>query len=385
MRGFHRRTTVSTVKTDTAPFAPAKLPANAEGEKQIEVDAFSGLPLGTSAWIGALGVTAALAAAGFIAKLSLQQFLGIELGNWSAVDLSIFAGRWAIDTLSIILGHLLNHPIQFGVPILLYLLPTLISFSLPQRDRRGRIATRVSILFATCGLIFALTWAEMPTLSFKDWLISPLHDQLNDPDPGLLKSREADLRVTLLVSKMDGIAEQGTVCEKSGQELPDNLRPHLTSRYPAVTARNQLENLYAACVIICLTSMFTLYFHRTMEEPRLIDEGFRALRLLTSLLLLPLVASLIPYMYGKLLYPTTFPQVTVTLSDKDAPPVGKGTDDRLLVMDETDKDVSLLSTATSVPYMVKVLHRDDIKSMQRYGSKDVLNTMLLHDCDWLSQ
>jgi hypothetical protein len=29
------------------------------------------------------------------------------------------------------------------------------------------------------------------------------------------------------------------------------------------------------------------------------------------------------------------------------------------------------------------LHRDDIKSMQRYGEKDVLNTMLLQ-CNWLS-
>jgi hypothetical protein len=347
--------------------------------------------------VGALGVTAALAATGFIGKLALQQFLGIELGNWTAVDLSIFAGRWAIDTLTIILDHLLDHPILFGLPILIYLVPTLLSFSLPPKDQRGRWATRISIVLATCGLIFALTWCEMPTLSMNDWLTVPLKNQLDDPGshPGLLKGREADLRVTLLVSKMNGIANQESVCGKSGQEVPYALRSHLTTRYPARAARGYLENLYGACVVICLTALFTLYFHQTIEEPHLIDEAFRAVRLFTSLLLLPLVACLIPYMYGKLLYPTSFPVVTIAFSNVEASgkmvPADKASGSeapsndltvRMLVMDETEKDISLLSTASSIPYRVRILHRDDIKSMQRYGAQDVFNTMLIQ-CNWL--
>jgi hypothetical protein len=149
--------------------------------------------------------------------------------------------------------------------------------------------------------------------------------------------------------------------------------------------------MYAACVIICLTSLFTLNFHQIVKEPRLIDDAFRAMRLFTSLVLLPLVACLIPYMYGKLLYSTSFPNVTVTFSGdaalgKAAPtgdhPLDSIATPRILVIDETDKYISLLYPQGPIPYRVEILHRDDIRSMQRYGEKDVLNTMLIQ-CDWL--
>ena len=73
------------------------------------------LPGGMSAWIGALKLTALLAVAGFIGKLAVQQFLGIELEHWTAPDLSLFAGRWAMDTVNIIVERLILHPFLFGL------------------------------------------------------------------------------------------------------------------------------------------------------------------------------------------------------------------------------------------------------------------------------
>jgi len=366
MRSFFHRHRVASVGPHIAPGQASKSDKEPNHKEKAPGDAFSGLPQATSAWLCALGVTAGLAATGFIGKLALQQFLGIELGNWTALDLSIFAGRWAIDTLTVLLDGLLAHPILFGVPILIYLSPTFVSFSFPLKDTRGQVAARISIVLATVGLIYALTWCEMPTLSMNNWLTVELGKQLDLPDPGLLKERESDLRLTLLVSKMDGIASQGSVCNKTGQNLPQALMPHLNSQYPAQTARSYLKYLYAACVVICLTSLFTLYFHQLVEEPRLIDDAFRAMRLFTSLVLLPLVACSVDGATGK-----------AASSTDQRPPTP-----RVFVIDETDKYISLLYPEGSIPYRVEILHRDDIKSMQCYGEKDVLNTMLLQ-CNWL--
>ncbi len=370
----------------------------ADAANDARGDGFAGLPQATSAWIGALGVTAGLAAAGFIGKLALQQFLGIELGNWTALDLSIFAGRWAIDTLTIVLQGILVHPFLWGGPILLYLAPTLVSFSFPLEDTRGQIAARASIVLAAAGLCYALVWCEMPTLSLNDWLTKEVSRQLDDPGPGIMPAREADMRTTLLASKMDGVARMipsqqpgGApsldVCGLKSDQIPDRLRSHLKTGYPARAAANSLRGIYAACVIICLTSLVALFLHQVVEKPRLLDDGFRALRLSASFVLLPLVACLIPYMYGKLLYPSTFPSVTVTFNREDAakstqPGGGPASTPRLLIVDETDKDISLLNTQVNLPYEVEIIDRSEIKSIVRYDKEDVLNKILMQ-CNWL--
>jgi hypothetical protein len=413
-----RRVPHSGTPASHAPDQPAK-PDGAGS------DGFAGLPQATTAWIGALGITAGLAAAGFIGKLSLQQFLGIELGNWTALDLSIFAGRWAIDTLTIVLQGTLAHPFLWGGPILLYLAPTLLSFTFPLDDRRGQIAARLSIVFAALGLCYALVWCEVPTLSLKNWLTSEIGDQFVTPLPNKAATRVDDIRTTLLVSKMDGVVQVPdpllplsvkslTVCGLVGDRIPDNLRQHLKGPSPIHAAKETLEGIYAACVIICLTSLVALYLHQVVEKPTLLDDGFRLLRISASYVLLPLVAALIPYMYGKLIYPSTFPSVTVTLkgddakdsekSEKDSAGQPKGTnaaeqkgkpaaqpaakpidgDDapasnstsRMLVVDETDKDLSLLDTQKNAPYEIEIRDRSEITYIVRYGKEDVLNTIL---------
>jgi hypothetical protein len=327
---------------------------------------------GTSTWMKALQLTAVLAVAGYIGKISVQQLLGIELGNWRAEDLSIFAGGWAVDTVSRVLDGILSHPFAFGLPVLLYVaLPTLV-LSLPKSNRFLMPLTYAGIGVAAAALLVILIWFQAPTLAIKDWLTTELSQQLTSPSGGLLARREAEMKTRLLVSKMDGVAKQYTIACPFNP--PDVLRPYLKANDPAKAAGAYLDLVYASCVVICGAAWLVLYFRPPEDEPGPIDDIFRGLRLLICFVLLPLCALMIPYMYGKLIYPTTFPLVSVSFSNEDP-------HKDLLLMDETDKEITLLSTKDSVPFMVQIRRRDEITEIHRFGEEDIFNVMLLQ-CKW---
>jgi hypothetical protein len=353
-------------KQGTVPPPPASPPAAA-------LDA---LP-GASAWIGALKLTAFLAVAGFIGKLALQQFLGIELNHWTAPDLSHFAGRWAMDTISLVMDQILGYPFLFGIPVLLLLVPPLLSFYLPRTHSALRFTTYLSVGIATAGLLFVLVWCEMPTAEMNSWATQNLSVQLERPRAGLHAARVSDLKVTLLVSKMDGVAKQnGTTCPIS---VPQTLKRHLNGKDPVQSAIDYLNAMYAWSVIFCIAGWLILYLRAPVEQAARIDEIFRGIRIFACVLLLPLASCMIPYMYGKLIYPTTYPVVTLKYNS------GEVSKPRLL-MDETDTDITVLSTddvLTTDNSKVNVIHHrmDDIKSMHQYEYKDLFNE-ILRQCDW---
>ena len=326
---------------------------------------------GASAWLGALKLTAFLAVAGFIGKLALQQFLGIELSHWTAPDLSHFAGRWAMDTMNQVMEQILGHPFLFGIPVLLLLVPPLLSFYLPRTHAALRFTTYLSVGVAAAGLLFVLLWCEMPAADMNGWPTQSLSVQLDPPGSGPHRARVSDLKAILLVSKMDGVAKQyGTNCPIS---VPQTLKPHLNAKYPVQAAQDYLNGLYAWSVIFCIAGWLILYLRAPVDEAALIDEILKGIRIFACVLLLPLASLMIPYMYGKMIYPTTYPVVTLNYKNGD---VSKPR----LLMDETDTDITILSTDDS---MVTVVHHrlDDIKSIHQYGYKDLFNEILLQ-CKW---
>jgi len=170
---------------------------------------------------------------------------------------------------------------------------------------------------------------------------------------------------------MDGVAKQyGTNCPIS---VPQTLKPHLNAKYPVQAAQDYLNGLYAWSVIFCIAGWLILYLRAPVDEAALIDEIFKGIRIFACVLLLPLASLMIPYMYGKMIYPTTYPVVTLNYKNGD---VSKPR----LLMDETDTDITILSTDDS---MVTVVHHrlDDIKSIHQYGYKDLFNEILLQ-CKW---
>ncbi|HUB51650.1 MAG TPA: hypothetical protein VL986_05865 [Terracidiphilus sp.] len=331
---------------------------------------------GTSAWVKALQLTAILAAAGFIGKLALQQLLGIELGNWAALDLSIFAGRWAVETISIILDAFFVYPFVFGLPALVYLSIPFTAILLPATHRLLRPVTYIGVGMALAGLVYVLFWCEIPSLTIENWLTHNLSDQLSIPvERGVLAGRQVNLKAVLLVSKMDGLAHHGGV--SCSQPPPAVLMKHLSPKYPVNSAQTYLNLTYAVCCLICVAGWLIAYFRAPFEIPYSLDKTFRIFRLLILFVLLPLATSLIPYVYGKLIYSTKFPLVSVVFSD------GSSSQDMLL-LDENDKEISFLSTVDTdaVPVLVQVLPRDQIKSLRRYGEKDIFNDILLK-CEWI--
>jgi len=381
---------------------------SADSIKAETPEAFAMLPAGISAWVGALQLTVLLAATGFIGKVSLQQFLGIDLGNWTASDLSLFAGHWAFDTLKVVLQLLITHPFRFGWPVALYLMPLLLSYVLPARLQEWRrISTMVSVVVVLVSLTLVLARYEVPTLLMNDWLTTPLKKQLSS-DGSMLEDQKRALSARLLVSKMNNLppgsldaGSAGPTCAVGDQASA--LQAELHGADSARLASVALNEIYAYSVLFCVIAWFAVYFHAAIDGPGITNEVFRGLRLFLCLLLLPAVSCLVPYMYAKLIYQTTFSLVSVQYKDSDdgakekrstgekaakaavsassLPPPSTAATKKFLVMDETDKDISLLLvTPGETPY-IQIEGRDGIASMYRYKTQDVINNLLLSQCN----
>ena len=356
------------------PSTPADLSSHENAGQEPASDKSVLLRGGMSVWIGALKLTALLAVAGFIGKLAVQQFLGIELEHWTAPDLSLFAGRWVMDTMNIVVERLIFHPYLFGIPVLLLLLPPLLSFYLPHKHPALRFTTYSSIGIAAAGLLFVLVWCEMPTSEMNGWPIQDLNVQMTPPGPGPRAERVADLKAILLVSKMEGVAYQnGTTCHIP---IPETIKPYLKAAQPVQAAQDYLNAMYAWSVVICVAAWLIFYLRAPVEEPAFIDQILTGIRIFASLILLPLASCMIPYMYGKLIYPTTFPVVTLTYTNGET---GKA----MLLMDKSDTEVTLLLTDLNDAQGIHVVQkrREDIKSMRQYKYQDLLNVML-RQCNW---
>lgn len=129
------------------------------------------LPLpGIRAWLGALKVVSVLAGAGFIAKLAHEQMLGIQLSDWSALHLSLFAGRWVVDTLTSVLSTLASNHYLGLIWILLGLLPTLAMMFAQDFPAVLQTARITGIGLSAIALSFVIAHYEVPTFGLNNWL-----------------------------------------------------------------------------------------------------------------------------------------------------------------------------------------------------------------------
>lgn len=348
---------------------------------------------------------------GFIAKLSVQQFLGIETGSWSAEDLGLFAGRWAADTLTVTLGQLFAHPVWLGLPLLVFLLPAILLAVLPEDHRLTRRLTFLSTGMSVVGLAIVLWWCEMPAVQMNDWLTTSLQDQL--PREGASHTRVSELRLTRLVAAMDGVADTNrTTCTElpnSNKVDPPDLVRHLRGNTPATHARNSLQIMYACTVLVCIGVWLSFYLHAPADEPKLLDEIFRGLRLVVLLAMLPIVSCFVPYIYGKLIYSTSLPLATVFFTkdkgsaaadEKSAPGKAAGQpsgitskkassnganpqpeNNQFLLVDVQEKEIALIAVSDDPPALQRWPH-DRIDHIEQFGNRDAFNE-ILHHCNWL--
>jgi hypothetical protein len=352
-----------------------------------------------SAGLSTLKVTAALVLIGFVGKLAQEQFLGIPLGNWTALDMSIFAGHWAVDTLTIALDELMLDKKWFLLPLCLLLTPLAISTGSRLRTRDAWLWRYLSIGVCFYGLLTVLVWCEMPTLAINDWLTRPLSDQVRAPLPGLMHGREADLMASVFVLRMGGLAK-GKGQDECSSALPADAGPGTGGRPPQSAAdrfsllgkylrkddptgdrRDALNRLYGYSVALCGIGWLTFWLHPAPGDKGTVARTVRLAWIVVMLFLLPVTTCLLPYTYCKLLFSTSLPSAVLTMADKGTPPDGD-----LLLLDRTDSDLSLLRNVRGepVPMVVMILKRGDVKTLELGKSHDAVADSIAN-CDWVTQ
>jgi len=348
---------------------PVTCESEPQGSEKSKDDSAVPLP-GLKAWMSALQVVSLLAAIGFVAKLAHEQMLGIELTDWSALDLSLFAGRWIVDTLTILLDVLSHdHYLDLAV-IVLALLPALAMIFMQEYPRLLRAARFVGVGLSAVLLSFLIVHYEMPTIALSNWLTADLTQLANPVHGGKRGSREEVVRYTYFMSKTNVANEsdlqnirnaiiasyQGNASADSKDlaSITDSLNHQaavkfgdllLKSPITSSDAQEKLQSWYSHAFWICAVTLLTLIVFVVKGGKDLEDELLSALYYFTAFILLPVGCALLPYMYGKLIASSEFPQATVITSA----PKAEGSDSPVrddatgVLIEQSEKGYKLLT------------------------------------------
>lgn len=329
------------------------------------------IPLpGIRAWLGALRVVSVLAAVGFIAKLAHEQMLGIQITDWSVLDLSLFAGRWIVDTLTSVLNMLAQWHYLGLILILIALLPALTMMFADDSPRVLKWARVASLGLAAVALSFVIVHDEVPMFSLANWLTNDLPSLASPAHAGHLGSREKYVRYIYFLSKTNVqdvqlgqmkaaalAAEQAAASTSQAAAQPDvslldslsletaSLFPALVTEHPmtAGNAADLLGSWYSIAFLICTIALFTCYVFVLKGGHDLEDEMLATLYYMTAFVLLPVACALLPYMYGKLICSSQFPTAIVNPLTADSGAKADGESYKGILIGQAEKDYTLLS------------------------------------------
>jgi hypothetical protein len=336
-------------------------------------------------WLTAISLAGVLAGAGFIARFSQEQFLGISLGDWSVQDLSLLAGRCGIDSMLLPVAFLLRHIVVLALCVAVFLISAVLVARFGERPK-------VEMAFRACGLValFSATCAvllryEAPTIQLHDWLTigtpsletipgSPTFKLIVGPN-SYINARYSYVSKLLIASKLPRLDPIAAELPISGGNAKVPILFGFGTK-PA-DAGDYIQAQYSIAILVCLGSWIYLSITPGPERSTL-SERILYCGELVVLGLLVVVSVLIPYMYGKLISSTEFPVVDISYkepapnSNSDADKVWS---DEVPLIATTDKDVSVLSIQHGI---AKVIHipRDRLLYLHVYGKKDVLEELL---------
>jgi hypothetical protein len=404
------------------------------------------LKSGTMALLAGVSISVVFAATGFIAAFGREQFLGVNLSDWSAQTLTILAGRCVADSFFLGLNLAARHGVLVGVLLVLTGLAVVV---LRRCTLPAWAAPSAECLIAIPILIWLLVTIvnfEGPTIAMRGWVLSPvgtdhqfespLTTAIRELHPGLSKesvnsyqsSKSPQEYVKSAISQ--GAEPPASAAPATG--LPDP--PTRTSASPGVTrlpsyyfgsqfdgpgallletssqqvahelhaigfpihnrneARNLLYSRYARAVAVCFIAALFLLLSSQRPEVKIWCDLLSVLR--TGVIAGAGIATLLlPYVYGKLIDSTLFPDchITYTAPSTDAPD-GKGqmVSGEFPVMSRTDKAVSLLwvqrtSGATQiievpVDKIVKLEYAADVDALAKIAHCVEANTEEGLDC-----
>jgi hypothetical protein len=338
---------------------------------------------GIASWIKAFTVVGLLASVGFTAKLAHEQLLGVQLTGWSALDLSIFAGRWVIDTLTSVLNLLTIrgvYSVLFLLFALLCLAPVILIISLPPEDKTKPAAPFTALRFVTLGLTamglcFVILWCEIPTFALSNWLTGNLGTMLETRDNGFIGLRESRLKALFFVSKTENVASTElarlkTCAFSNSAVLPANLIVDKGQFTANQLAKNNLERIYGVSVLLCANSWLALYVLARSRRRVLEDEVFNGAYVLTAYILLPIASVFLPYMYGKLIYSAELPTAVVTGAPEGVSGLGNPPAQTVIVLEQDGTNYKVIALENDV-VQISIYKQDNMKPA--IYSLDVIN------------
>lgn len=284
--------------------------------------------------LAGVSATAAFAATGFISEFGREQLLGINLTDWSTQTLVVVAGRCAADSFFLLLNFVARHAVLLSI---LALLAPSIVILIRHRKFPDWVAPAAECALAVPLLIWCLSIIitfEGPTIPLRGWIISPdsqmplstaiseLHPKValraNPAPDGSFQSPAPDSSGAHGANRLSDFS-YSTQQDAAGvlllQSASDELGKRLvTIGFPYhshIEARAILYKRYAAAVAGCLLALLYVVISCQCPGSKLWSDLLTVLRSLV-IVVSGIAILLLPYVYGKLVDSTLFPNAYVT-------------------------------------------------------------------------
>lgn len=317
--------------------------------------------------LAGISATAAFAATGFISEFGREQLLGINLTDWSTQTLVLLAGRCAADSFFLLLSFMARHAILLSFLVVLVASTVIL---LRHRKFPDWVAPAAECALAVPLSIWCLliiVTFEGPTIPLRGWIISPddhmpLSTAISElhPKNALRANPGPDGSVQSLAPGSSGAHGASRLSDFSYTTQPDaagvlllqSASDELGKRlatigfpyHPHFKARAMLYGRYAAAVAGCLLALLYVLISYQCPASKLWGDLLTVLRCLV-LVFSGIATLLLPYVYGKLVDSTLFPNAYVTYEQPPTDGVaGKPTlvSGEYPVIGHSDSSISLL-------------------------------------------
>jgi hypothetical protein len=331
-------------------------------------------------WVGALTAASLLIAIGFISRISREQFLGISPGDWDVSSLSLSAGRCFVDSVLIPIDFLLSsffdHPYRTAARVFVLFCLAVVGWCL--RGRRFTLELfRYSLLSVLClSLTFVLLAYELPTVPLTNWLSAPLPTVPCD-----FSGQSNQMTAIGCVTR----TAQVLAASKMHDDF-DNTKMGALYKFDMTSdqARGAIIRHYSVTALICLFSWLWFLFSLPLRRLTARDRFF-SLASVAVFLMLALATGFVPYMYGKLIQSTEFPDAEVSFREVQAKGGKKEAHakqaqeevitDEFAVLSKGDKSISLILAKPTI-FKIREVSLERVLYIRFYGSVDPLEIAL---------
>ncbi len=311
--------------------------------------------------LAGVSATAAFAATGFIAAFGREQFLGVNLSDWSAQTLTLLAGRCAADSFFLLLNLSARHWFIVSAFVLLVGASAVVLRQVKLPALAAPAAECVLAVPLLVWLLMVIGNFEGPTIPLRGWILapqweSPVREALNqlhlravdlkaaktntaaqaDQAGGANPATEASPAASVLgaaagentpaqhSTAAPGVTRLGDyyyadrddtpgvlLLEASSEAVGKLLSEYHYPLYKPSMARNLLYSQYGKAVAACLLAMLYILFSSQCPESKVWSDLLTVLR--TGVVVASGVSTvMLPYVYGKLVDSTLFPNAIVT-------------------------------------------------------------------------